>query len=174
MAPLVSVNRKNPILTHDPALGMKARTYVTTQTELAEVLGCDRTTIQRHLRRPGNPGRTSGGKYNLKKWRDWMEVAKGLPPSADEQIIELKRDQAILKNRLLAMKNRKQAGELIPVEEVEQAVSEAVLAAKARLYEMPASLAPQVVGVSEREAAERIRESIDEALALLAPRFGIK
>lgn len=46
--------------------------FVQNQVQLAEVIGCNRKTIQRALKREGNPGTCPDGRYDVNAWREFF------------------------------------------------------------------------------------------------------
>ena len=48
-----------------------AKTYVKNQIDLANKLGCVRETISRHMKKAGNPGRSSKG-YCVEEWKEYL------------------------------------------------------------------------------------------------------
>jgi len=141
--------------------------YVKSQTELAEILGVDRSTVRNHLKRPGNPGRTPSGKYNVPAWAKWMAVAKGSSKGDDLEMRALKIEQARLRAEKADFELSVMKGEKVDISDVEKWTGEMREAASKVLGEIPARLASELVKLSVPAAELKIRTAIDEALERL-------
>jgi hypothetical protein len=59
-------------------------TFAPNQSALAEVFGCTRQVIAYHCKRPGNPGRTADGRYNVAEWRAYLKLVGRIAVDDDD------------------------------------------------------------------------------------------
>ena len=143
------------------------KTYADNQSELADILGVGRKTIQRHAKKEGSPGTAPDGRYNVQSWRTWLRDNSTADGAVDPDRAALQDERLALQNKKLAYEVSILAKEYIPVADVEVWVAEMIGAAKKKLLSGPSSLAPQVVGMTVPEAEALIKEWIREALSHL-------
>jgi hypothetical protein len=141
------------------------RRFAKNQVELAAILGVDRKTIQRHRKEEGNPGARPDGRYDIPAWRKWMEDKRGV--SVDELSAPLlKAKQILLQNQKLEAHLAVFRKEYVPASEVEKWGSDLGAAIRKIILQIHLA-APDVVGVSVREAEERLKEIEEEVLQQL-------
>lgn len=144
------------------------KSFADNQVELADILDVSRKTIQRHLKREGNPGSQPDGRYNVNAWRAWLKQFGGLADENDGLTqTQLKARQLLLQNQKLEFQIAILRKEYVPAIDVEKWVGEMISNARKKLLAGPASLAPQVVGVSPPEAESILREWLHEAMQQL-------
>lgn len=139
------------------------------QVDLARLLGVTRKTIQRHLKREGNPGARADGRYDVLAWREYLK-AFGSAGEDEADKIDAGRERArniLLKNERLEFDLAVARREYVSAEEVEKAVAAMIGTARRRLLSGPPTLAPQVVGVTIPEAEKLLQEWIHSVLSLL-------
>jgi transcriptional regulator with XRE-family HTH domain len=147
--------------------GPAQRTFAKNQTELAEMLGVSRKTIQRYAKRDDAPAARSDGRLSVREWREYLGRHDVLGIDEDVSQTEGRARQILLQNKKLEIQIREMEAVLVPTVEVEKSVGEMIGAAKGILLTGPAALAPQVVGVSIPEAETILREWLHDALARL-------
>jgi predicted DNA-binding protein YlxM (UPF0122 family) len=151
--------------TEDVSLSSKG-TFAKNQSELADVLGVNRKTIQRWKKDPTFPKTRPDGRYHIREIVDWKEAhgasAGDLHSKESVQVKSL-----ILQNEKLEIQVGILKGEYTPNVDIDQQVSEMVHQAKRELLSLPSSLAPQVVGQSIAEAEKIMKSSIVDALKSL-------
>ena len=127
----------------------------------------DRKIIQRGMKMPGNPGRSADGRYDVKRWQDFINrhfaSNASVPDKASHEIDRLK-----LQNERMSLENAIRRGEFMDVEEVCGVLGDAFAAFTASLLHAKNNLAPLVVGVQAGEAAKRIGIEHREALRKLS------
>lgn len=147
--------------------------YARNQTDLGRYLipPRDRKIIQLAMRRPGNPGRTPDGKYEILPWQTFVNSHFGSDYS------EVGPDKTKLEQEKLRLTNEKLRFQLSVMQreysrntDIEAWFGAAVGRAKHLLLKMPSSLAPVVVGMDPVEAEKRIQEEVDAALNELTAR----
>ena len=62
-------------------------TFAPSQSALAEIFGCTRQVIAYHCKRPGNPGRSADGRYNVADWRAYMKLIARVSIDDGEPIV---------------------------------------------------------------------------------------
>ena len=141
--------------------------FVRTQDELARVFGFrSRKTIFRYSRLKGAPRPRSDGRLCVADWRRFLSNQGFNEPSSSDAL-SLKEKQIVLQNKLLQQKFDEKSRLLVSQEEVEIDTDKVIKTAKAVLLAGPASLAPQVVGVSVQEAEILLKEWLHSALSKL-------
>ncbi len=140
--------------------------FVSNQVELAEILGVDRKTIQRHRKIEGNPGVRPDGRWDVNAWRLWMAERRGIDEGEGMSQTQLKARQLLLQNERLAFQIDILKRQHIPVEDVEKMGGD-LMAAIRKVVSQIHLVAPSVVGLSVPEAEVRLKESEDEILEQL-------
>lgn len=148
----------------DPATA--APRWVKNKVALGKALGVDRRTINNWTKRGNAPKRRANGNYNVEEWRAFA-AGMGLLPDEDLDHAALKARQILLQNKLLQQKIDVNDRLYVLAESVEQEVASLIGMAKTVLLSGPASLAPQVVGVSVQEAETLLKEWLHSALSKL-------
>jgi DNA-binding transcriptional MerR regulator len=141
--------------------------FAKNQTELAELLGVSRKTIQRYGKRKDAPTPRSNGRLCVAEWRAYLATYDVLTFEDDLDHATLKARQILLQNKILQQKIDLNDSVTVKVEEVERDIADLIMTAKTVLLSGPASLAPQVVGVSSPEAELVLREWLHSALSKL-------
>lgn len=141
-------------------------TFAKNQTDLANIIGVDRKTIQRWRQDPTFPKPRADNRYSVKEVVEWKEEqgsnAGNLVSKESAQVQSI-----LLQNEKLEIQVGILKGEYTPNVDIDQQVSEMVQQAKRELLALPSSLAPQVIGQSIAEAEKIIKQSIVEALKSL-------
>lgn len=140
--------------------------FVKNQSELAVVIGCTRMTISRYARLKGAPRPRSNGRLCVADWRRFLSN-QGFSEPGKGDALSLKEQQILLQNKLLQQKFDTNARLLVSADQVEQDTANLIATAKSVLISGPASLAPQVVGVSVQEAEVLLKEWLHSALSKL-------
>lgn len=143
------------------------KTYAKNQADLADILDVSRKTIQRHLKREGNPGAMPDGRYNVHAWRAWLTEHGNFDENEGLSQTQLKSRQILLQNQKLEFQLAVLRKEFIAAADVEKWVGEMIGNAKKKLLAGPPAIAPQVVGVSVAEAESILRDWLHEALSQL-------
>lgn len=141
------------------------------QSQLAELLECERKSIQRWLKEadPDCPGKTSDGRYNVAAWKMWIaKSGKKVRSSKSISKGDLEMEGLRLKNEKLALENMVRNGELLHVDEVCKVLTEMLGAAVQRAKQAKHTLAPSVVGLSQPEAMKRIDREVFDVLSELS------
>ena len=141
--------------------------FAKSQVELAGILDVDRKTIGRWLKKEGNPGRKSDGRYNVEDWRKFKTQQDGGICDDDIDVLREKARNILLQNQLLEHRISVARHEFVASTDVEKEVGQMIVAAKTILLSGPQSLAPQVVGVSIPEAETILKDWLHEALSKL-------
>jgi len=139
------------------------------QVELAAFLSVTHKTIQRWRKILGNPGAEANGQYNVVAWKEWAKAngKKSGPKEHEPTQTEAKARQLLLQNQKIEIQIGILAKQYVKVSDVERWTGELVMQAKKVLLSGPASLAPQLVGVSIPEAEKLLREWLHHALSQL-------
>lgn len=141
-------------------------TFAKNKSELALAIGVNRKTIQRWSNDPTFPKPKADGRWVIKDILDWRDAygkeAGDLVSKESEQVRHL-----ALQNEKIELQLGILKGDYTRNTEVDEKVSQMVLGCKRELLAMPASLAPQVVGLSVAEAEKIIRETVIDALKSL-------
>ena len=136
------------------------------QSAIAELLEVTVKTIQRWLKKPGNPGVDAEGRYPVQKWRDFAIAVGRKTRMPDKAAAELQ--GIMLKNERLRLENEVERGQLASVNEVVELLGSLAGAMAQKLSHRNHELAPVVVGVTVPEASKRIRTGDVKVLAELA------
>jgi phage terminase Nu1 subunit (DNA packaging protein) len=140
--------------------------HVQTIVELAQALGCDRRTVQRHLKREGNPGRKPDGRYDVAAWRTYLAQFGGVDEDEFEELEpQLRSKLMAVKVAMAELELDRQRGELVSVDSVRQLGAE--LGAAIRKTLSVHRLASSLVGLGVREIEDRLKEAEDETLRQL-------
>jgi hypothetical protein len=142
-------------------------TFARNQSELADILGVNRKTIQRGLTRPGNPGAKPDGRLDVAAWREFLRGVSGIEDAGDIDATRERARHILLKNQKLQQDIDIKGGLYVAKIDVEKAVAAMVLNVKRLLLNGPSSLAPQVVGLTIPEAEKLLSEWLHGAMAQL-------
>lgn len=137
------------------------------QVQLAALLGVNRKTIERYKKLPGAPVPRPNGKLSVSEWRAFLASHSVVD---DEDEIDASKEKAKnlrLQNEKLAEQLKILREEYVPIVDVERDVGEMIQNAKSILLSGPASLAPQVVGLTIPEAEKLLRDWLHDALSKL-------
>ena len=135
----------------------KTPKFAKNQTELADILGVSRKTIQRHVKNPDAPKTKSDGRMMVGEWRNYL-AAKDVIDADDLDTSALKAKQILLQNTILQQRIDRNDGLTVLKADVEQDTAAMIEKAKKELFSGPSALAPQVVGVSVPEAEKILKE----------------
>lgn len=142
-------------------------TYAKNITELAGILQVTRNTVSAWKKLPGNPGVRADGRFEVAAWRSFKATQKSGGRDIEGDAVAEKKRQIALQNELLAVKVTKLKERYFEKEVIEQWVTGMILQAKRVLLGLPSALAPQVVGMDVASAEKILRDSINDALAVL-------
>jgi hypothetical protein len=147
-----------------------------TAHSLAEELGVDREALARRLRglEPQDSQLRSNGRdikyYHLK---DVLEFLRTDGNPGDPEQLPAKERLDYYRGCRERDNHRREAGELIPVDEAAEAWSRIVATAKNRLMALPSKLAPVVVAANDlRQAEDLLKREIWKVLEELADSRG--
>lgn len=133
-----------------------AATHVTTQAELADIIGVSRKSIARWRKLPGNPGTQPDGRYSVAEWvkfkRDQMGEDAEDPSAAELKLRQLQLQIEKLEHHLGVVRR-----EYVPAAEVEKWGAKLGVAIRKVVAQIHL-VAPSVVGVSVPEAEARLKE----------------
>jgi len=140
---------------------------VKNHTHLAEALGVSRRTIIRYSKREDAPRPRPNSSHSVSEWRKFLAKHNVVDDEEDLSSTELKAKQILLQNQKLEHQLAVLRGEYMATVDVEQMVASMVEQAKRVLLSGPASLAPQVVGMTIPEAEALLRQWLHDAMAQL-------
>lgn len=144
--------------------------------DLAAALGVSTQTLDQwlgrgmpYVSRPGAGSRAY--RFDLSevlRWRIDYERAQAEAGTDETDLDEAKRRRAVAEARIAEMQADREAGRLLPREDVDAAMVGAFARVRSRLLAIPSKAGPLVQGQSTAEAAETIRAAIYEALRELS------
>jgi transcriptional regulator with XRE-family HTH domain len=140
----------------------EAITFAKTQSELAEVLGVSRKTIQRAMKLEGHPPPRPDGRLEVAAWRTFLQSTGALEEEA-LSATELKARHLLLQNQKLELNLAVMRRDYLPGSDVERWGAELGAAIRKVVGQIHLA-APSVVGVSVPEAEARLKEIEDEIL----------
>lgn len=115
-----------------------AKEYADNQVELADILGVTRKSIQRWLKKEGNPGALPNGQYRVSAWRAFQaqQPRQNAARDEDEPLVQTQQRalQIALQNERLKMKILAEKRELIPKVVAQQIFAKLVINAKTRCF----------------------------------------
>jgi Bacteriophage CI repressor helix-turn-helix domain len=139
------------------------------QIELADHLGVSRESIGRWMKQDGCPGHKADGRYNIQKWRTWMEASgKGSKKKPPKTKLDHEIERLQLDNARRRMEQDVARGKLINEDEVIGVLTQLFQGLVNELRTIKHDIAPSVVGESVPEATNRIGRRVDEALEKLS------
>jgi len=146
--------------------------YVVSTDELAAILGKADRTI-RHWAKTTDIPKAGRNKWDLTKVVIWViehEIAERLPASGDgRRLLAAQADEREQRAKLILMRTRKMAGELVEADEVERGLIERIIQVKAALKHLAGKLGTQLVGSADRlEVEQVIIKEVDECLGRFA------
>lgn len=145
--------------------GPDARNFARTQTELAELLGVSRRTVQRAIKASGSPAVRADGRHDVTAWRAFLRAA-GAIDDESPSATELKARHLLLQNERLELQLSVLRRDFLPASEVERWGAELGAAVRKVIAQIHLA-APSVVGVSVPDAEARLKEIEDEILEQL-------
>ncbi|MGN6556360.1 MAG: hypothetical protein ACTHLW_21825 [Verrucomicrobiota bacterium] len=151
----------------EPGRTGPAPKFAKNKSQLAGILNVSRKTIQRYSERDDAPKPRPNGSLSVAEWKAYLAGKDVIDGAEHMDTSVLKARQILLQNRLLEQKIELNDSKVYPVELIEKETVQMIATAKAVLLTGPASLAPQVVGVSIPEAEALLREWIHDALVKL-------
>lgn len=77
------------------------KNFAANQVELAEILGVDHKTLQRHRKIEGNLGVAADGRYDINAWRNWMLERRGIDGEDGLSQSQLRARQILMQNQKL-------------------------------------------------------------------------
>jgi|ERR1039458_4213609 hypothetical protein len=137
------------------------------QVELAIILGVNRKTVKRWLKKEGNPGAESNGKYNIFLWLQWVK-AHGLKTTDDaapeKNAVQVQ--QLLLQNEKLKFQIGVFKKQYVPTDDVEKWGADLGMEIRKAVVSIH-KVAPSLAGLSVAEIEIRLRELEDETLTKL-------
>ncbi|MEI8289561.1 MAG: hypothetical protein WCH99_08800 [Verrucomicrobiota bacterium] len=144
------------------------RRFAKDQTELAEILGINRRTIQRWLKKPGHPVTEANGKLSVIAWREFAK-AQGTTSIGDEDDADAVKERArnlLLQNEKLAFQIKVLKKEYVATGDIEQwgaHLGGEIRKTVVSIHKVASSLA----GLTPAEIEIRVKELEDEILSKL-------
>lgn len=140
--------------------------YAKNQTELAELLGVDRKTIQRWRKEENFPKPMADGRYDIVAVRDWRERTRSSSTTNAEDLSKAEGEarRVWLQVEKLEHEIEVSKGEYISIEQAQADVAQMCSRARSILLAIPDTLAPLVIGKTPSQAQILIRKEIDNAL----------
>lgn len=138
---------------------------IRTKLGLARALQISRPTLDAWLAKPGNPGRSQDGLFDVDAWREWAE-ANGLGRHNTPAMRAAKARQTLLQNQKLEYQIDLLRREYVPTVEVEKWGAEL----KAQIKNVVGQLrllAPSLAGLRVGEIEDRLSEMENEILSRL-------
>lgn len=150
-------------------LGISQR-FAKTQVELADILNVDRKTIQRWRKQDGFPEPKADGRWDVVAVREWREQNRSTDDANAEDYSKEEGEarRVWLQVEKLEHELEVSKGNWLSAEEVTNEIRRLVGLARGILLGIPDKLAPVVIGQSEAEASERMKEEIDHALSQIS------
>jgi transcriptional regulator with XRE-family HTH domain len=144
--------------------------YAKNQTELAELLGVDRKTIQRWRKEENFPKAMADGRYDIIAVRDWRERTRSSSTTDAEDLSKAEGEarRVWLQVEKLEHEIEVSKGKFISIEQAQQDVAQMCSRARSILLAIPDTLAPLVIGKTPTQAQQLIRKEIDNALAQIS------
>lgn len=144
--------------------------YAKNQTELAELLGVDRKTIQRWRKEENFPKSMADGRWDIIAVRDWRERTRSSSTTNAEDLSKAEGEarRVWLQVEKLEHEIEVSKGEFISIEQAQQDVAQMCSRARSILLAIPDTLAPLVIGKTPTQAQQLIRKEIDNALAQIS------
>ena len=114
------------------------------------------------------PGARPDGRYDVAVWREFANQRRGIDDDGGLSQAQLKARQILLQNQKLEFQLSVLRGENVSSDKVRQWAAQCSLNVKRVLLQGPASLAPQVIGVSIQEAETILKQWVNESLRKLS------
>ncbi len=148
--------------THSP------QPYAGNQVELAEVLGCNRKTIQRLLKRSDRPKTTANGKYSVIQWRAYLarHAPSALAQDDAADLPELRAEFLKEQTLKLRLKNAITRKAVMPTVLAEQ-IGAGVAADSRAIIESLHLCAPDLAGLTVPQIHARLKEEEEKIIRLL-------
>jgi hypothetical protein len=140
--------------------------FAKNQTQLSEILGVSRKTIERHIKQKDAPKTKSDGRLSVGEWKNYL-AAKDVIEADDLDSGALKARNILLQNTILQQRIDRNDGISVLQADVEKDTADLIATTKRILLTGPASLAPQLVGVPIPEAEKLLKEWLHDALSRL-------
>lgn len=141
--------------------------WTESQIDLAKILGIERKTIQRHLKKEDCPGKTPDGRYNIHEWRYWLKMRGrkgGQKKELDKNTLECQR--ILIENDLKALDLEIKRSKYTPNRDIEKWFGNFAFGIKTALLAWPGELAPDLATLFPLtpEQAETARGQIQRAV----------
>ena len=152
------------------AAGPELPEFARSMAQLAEYLSVSYKTVKRAQKDPACPPKRADGRYRIKDWRLYFQRKGTIDEGTLDEIGDkgaLQAQQILLQNKILEHKYAVMRGEYVSAKDVEEDTAKLIARTKSVLLSGPASLAPQVVGVSVAEAELIITTWLRDAMAML-------
>ena len=140
--------------------------WAESQAAIAAVLEVTPKTIQRWLKKDGNPGVDGAGRYHIQKWTEFAVAVGRKTRVPDKAAAEL--EGIILKNERVRQENEVARGNLLSINDVVELLSSLAAAAGQKLASRHHEVVPSIVGCTVPEGSKRMRISDTKILAELA------
>lgn len=144
----------------------KENTFAKNQVELAEILKVDRRTVQRWLKKPGCPGKSSNGRYKIPDWKQFAKLQGHDTGDSDGDGVTAKDQNIRLQNEKLLFQLKVLKKEYVSSAEVEQwgaSLGGEIRKTVVSIHKIASSLA----GLTPAEIEIRLKELEDEILMKL-------
>jgi len=141
--------------------------YAENQTQLAELLGVSRKTVQRHIRSKKAPKPLPNGTHDVVAWRSYMGRRTGEEDGEGLDTTELRAKNLLLQNERLELGLAIQRREYVPVAEVEKWGADLGGDIRTVVSQLHLS-APSLAGLSVPEIEERLKDQEVEILRQLS------
>lgn len=140
--------------------------FAKNQTELADLLGVDRKTIQRWRKEENFPKPQADGRWDILLVRDWREKTRTSQSAEPEDLSKAEGEARRIWLQVEKLEHEIEVakGNFITIEDAQQSVREMCQIARTILLAIPDTLAPLVIGKTAPEAHKLIRSEIDNAL----------
>ena len=152
--------------------------YVSTKKDLAEYVSCSERKLYDHMKRPGNPGQTSSGKYNVEKWIEFIsgvqkerleqvKMGQAATGAGNEAILQARIQNMELKNQVEQQKLAEMRGQTITIEEHHDELTELASIVNAAFTQVRNEVD---VRIKDADVSRRTADIINRALGMIRER----
>jgi hypothetical protein len=146
----------------------ESKVWAKSQVELADVLNCDRKSIQRYLKVEGNPGAAADGRYDVRAWKTWVGARGTLkgPPQSEKESLELAGLRADVEAKRLKLAEAQ--GTMVDLEEAMGVLGGIFSELLPKLRGLQHSLAPLLAAMEPEEAMVKMDEAVTRVMGEVA------
>lgn len=138
-------------------------TFAKNQTQLADILGVSRKTIQRKVKLSGAPKPEPNGSLHVANWKKFLETEGVIEEDAGLDSVALKAEQILLQNKRLKNKLAIEQQEWIPRSVVRQIMAKFLAEAQALSGSSKLRIATIArVSPDTTQAAEEVGKELDQ------------